>query len=348
MKRLIPLLLLAMLAGCRKDKDGAYSEPFPIKPGHGFFTLCQGEPSSVGFVRYADGKVFSDIYLEQNGKYLDGKLVGGAAYKDHAYLIMKDSNLIEMVSLLDFKSIKQITLPYAPNKLLILPSGRAYVSTSSNTIYQLDISDLTVLDSVVAHSYVIDMTLNEGNIVLTRGANLSAFDTLTHKFTWHLNLPFYYQITQLVADIENRLWCFTPPVIGNMNSLLRIRPTPPPWEMEKIFYTPGTSSGTFFSRPFDINPGIAINPAGNTVYIRDRDILRSGINDTAAPDEPFIVKGDNGWISIMGIRPQNGEIYTVLRPDSPLQSETVTRYSPEGTALEEYETCANVVGFIFY
>jgi hypothetical protein len=342
MKRLIPLLLLAMLAGCKKDKNSHPSNPFPIQPGEGVFPLVQANPSRAEYIRLADGKVFPNIYRNLNGKEMGDFLTDGVIFNDRIYLVLKDSDRIEVVSIKDFKPLGTIGPIHQPNNILVLPSGKAYISLQSKHLYRVDLPNLAVIDSIElegsAASY--EMALLEGTLYVGSSAKIYLVDTTTNTNIGSFSIPVSGRISCMVVDAEGKLWTYSP-IAGR---LLRLNISPAACEIEKNF---AVQNGSFWSHP---RPLLQIDTSGQTLYFQNKDLFRMSIHDTSFPSVPIVQIPFGGqYLNGFGINPHNNRLFTstILRNSRPYKSQIVHR-DEFGVEIEQFILVNGVASFLFY
>ncbi|MCR4591559.1 MAG: hypothetical protein K5672_00190 [Bacteroidaceae bacterium] len=89
----------------------------------------------------------------------------------------------------------------------------------------------------------------------------------------------------------------------------------------------------------EANVQLAINGAGEVLYILDNDVYRMNISDETFPTEPFIkapvTNGKRNFLYGLGVNPQNDEVYVADAIDY-CQSGMVYRYSASGELLDQF------------
>jgi YVTN family beta-propeller protein len=146
---LIFLAGLILFSGCN-DKNNLPSPPgtwdnsvFIVNEG----PFQNGSGSIIAFNRES-GEVTSNIFETVNGRPLGNIVQSMTIYKDKAFIVVNNSGKIEVVDLVDFKSVATIENLVLPRYFIVYNDQKAYVSCWDSTIKVINLSDYSILKSI--------------------------------------------------------------------------------------------------------------------------------------------------------------------------------------------------------
>lgn len=149
MKRffLAPLSILFLMISCNeKDLPAPYGQF-----SNAVFVINEGPyPAGSGTITVYDretGTVTQDIFETVNGRPLGNVVQSMAIYQDEAWIMVNNSNKIEVVNLSDFKSVKTIDSIGSP-RYAVFKNEKAYVSSWENKVYIIDVNNFQVLGEI--------------------------------------------------------------------------------------------------------------------------------------------------------------------------------------------------------
>ncbi len=151
MFRLMIVLLIALfLISCEKDPTGN-SKNVKVQ-SVGAFIINEGnfgKPNgSLSFYSYQNDSVQNDIFKSKNKRNLGDTPNSMTIYDSLGFIVVNNSNTIEVISLKTWKSKKSIVLDGAPSPRYLVPvgNGKAYISNlyaNNVAIFDLKTLDLT-------------------------------------------------------------------------------------------------------------------------------------------------------------------------------------------------------------
>jgi YVTN family beta-propeller protein len=358
---LLSLALTGFLAGCsNKDDTPAPSPapapaPTPTTPaptpgptGQYAFVINEGNfTSGTGSVSRFDKNskaLIPDIFASANRNAVLGSVVQSMTVVDTlGYVVVNNSNKIEVVSLPSFKSkatINKLNQPRYLTRSVANPS-KAYVTEwlggpfpAAYTEGRVSVLDLTT-NKVTG---TIAVGINPGKAVLLNGSlyvpnSGSAFLTVINEAsgaTSQISLP--TPASEVVADKNGALWilCSTDYV------------TQP---AKLVKYNPATGTQQFFSFPaVGSGGGLRISPDGQQLYYSyNAAEYRLNITDTALPAAPLINRDFYGF----DIDPTTGQLYGTDALDY-AKPGLLVRYQPNGTLIDETTVKVSPNGVVFY
>ncbi|MBK8491930.1 MAG: hypothetical protein IPL49_13830 [Saprospirales bacterium] len=345
MKKLLPILFLSLLWWNCADDGPTLPEnsPVPIEQGTGVYILNEGGfnagNASIDYFRYADNRLFSGLFAQQNGLPLGDVLQSMTIWKDQAFIVVNNSQKILGVHPDDFIRTATIAPFTSPRYLLPLPSGKAYVTDLfSNFIYRVDLNTQQKLeDSIQVTGWTEEMVRIGGEVFVASrfSNNLYIIDTLTNGVD---QMSVDFDPTSLVVDKNGKLWTLC---TGDESSSLPggiLCIDPQTRQIEHRFEFPDYHTG--------VAAKIRINSAGDVLFFLKEAIYRMEIDAVALPTTPLIAANGRNLYSLE-IQPSGSEIFTSDAGDF-MQRGTVYRYTPDGSEIQFFKAGVNPNGFVFY
>jgi YVTN family beta-propeller protein len=148
----ISILLLMLWSGCVKDPTSIRKDTLPTTFLQGAFIVNEGSFSAanatLSFFNPDSGIVYNNVFSTANGEDLGSVGNSITIFNTLAFIVVNNSDKIEVISVNTFKRIAQITLPpgSSPRNLAILDTAKAYVSnlyTGSCSIIDLQSYQVT-------------------------------------------------------------------------------------------------------------------------------------------------------------------------------------------------------------
>lgn len=200
--RLISCFLLFMvLFSCKKDKPnpGLVSE---LK--NGMLVLCEGlfqqNNSTLSWINTLTDEVDTDFFTTQNDRMLgdtgnDMKLYGGKIY-----IVVNNSNTIEVLSKFTGKSIKQISMVNGvvgkqPRSIAFYGSN-AYVTCYDGFVDVLDTASLTITQRIQVGANPEGLAISNGKLFVSNSGGLNSIVDSTVSV---IDLATYSEITKITV-----------------------------------------------------------------------------------------------------------------------------------------------------
>ncbi|HET9503561.1 MAG TPA: DUF5074 domain-containing protein [Hymenobacter sp.] len=347
-----PLLLsaaaLSFLASCSDDNNTA---PAPSGgSGQYAFVINEGNfTNGTGSVSRFDKStkaVTTDAFgSANNGAVLGSVVQSMGVVGTTGYVVVNNSNKIEVVSLPDFKSKATISglnqpryfLPSTANALkgyvtewLGGPYPAPYTAGRVSTI---DLATNKVISSVGVGTNPERLVATAGNIYVANSGSafLTVINDASGAVTNTIALP--SPASSLVVDKNGAIWvlCSTD-YVSTPASLVRFNPATPTVLTRLPLPTVGSGGG------------LRIGPDGQQLYYGyGKGEYRMNITDTALPTTPLIRRSFYGF----DIDPTTGQLYgtDALNYASPGR---LIRYQPDGTKLDSATVQVSPNGVVFY
>ncbi len=176
-------LSILFFSACKKDKK----ETIITTDNKGAIILNEGgfgkSNASIGVYKKGDNS-YQELFQSANGRPLGDVLQSATIIDDKLYIVVNNSNKIEVVNLSDFKSVTTITINQ-PRNIIKIGNGKAYVTQLNNIMSVLDLTSNTVIDSVnLKHSSDNIFLMNNVVYVTQAFANkIFTINATTHTVT---------------------------------------------------------------------------------------------------------------------------------------------------------------------
>ncbi len=244
---------------------------------------------------------------------------------DKGYIVVNNSNKIEVVKMNDFKSVTTITGFNSPRYMLKINNSKAYVTDLySNSVQIVNLNSNTIsgniavqgwTEQLVLHNdtaYVCDMTNN----------NILIINTLTDVLVDSIKVGI--SPNSLVLDKNNQLWVLCSGGFNKENArLIQINPS-----NRDIIQT-------FTFSNINHSPGsLIINGSKDNLYFINNSIYQMSITGNSLPSTPIVTNSGNLFYGL-GIDPTNNDIYVADAIDY-VQNGVVFRYSASGSLIHQF------------
>ncbi len=345
-------LIIFLLSSCMNDETwvARHKPDIPVtevSEGHPVIILNEGNfmygNSSISYYDAATGKLWNDVFYNQNGSPL-GDVAYSAEYQDGLlYVVVNNSgkimilNLGRYPSLRAFEFISKITGLTSPRYLFFLSEKKAYVTdlyAKSISILDPSVPEVTGQISVDDHSgefyrHPTEQLVPWHDLVFT---NCYSYDNKIlvidpARDVLIDSIEVLKQPSSMVLDKNDKLWVICDggyenseygdeqPGLVRIDALTRT--------VEKVFLL----DKDYWPSELQITSG------GDTLYFINGDIWRMSVDATVLPAAPFIAATDHRLFYSLGVDPGNSEVYVGDAIDN-VQQGVVYRYSPTGMPLD--------------
>lgn len=194
-------IFLLFLFSCKKDKP----EPVSIvELKNGMLVLCEGlfqqNNASLSWVNTLTDEVNTDFFTSQNNRMLgdtgnDMKLYGGKIY-----IIVNNSNTIEVLSKSNGKSIKQISMVNGvvgkqPRSIAFYGSN-AFITCYDGFVDVLDTASLTITHRIQVGANPEGLAISNGKLFV---ANSGGLNSIVDSTVSVIDLATYSEITKITV-----------------------------------------------------------------------------------------------------------------------------------------------------
>ncbi|SES85500.1 DUF5074 domain-containing protein [Hymenobacter actinosclerus] len=338
------------LLACDPDNDPTPdSQPIVTNSvyivNEGNFTRSNAEISL--FSKASSSVTNKSLFSSANGRSL-GDIAQSMAVRDSlGYIVVNNSNKLEVVSLARFKSKATIENLKLPRYFVAASSEKGYVtetvsySTASGQVSVIDLKTNKVTRSIAVGKQPEKLAVVGSRLYVTNNGDntVTVINTTTDVVEGTITVgdgP-----NSVVADRNGRVWVLSSgKIVYTTTGSTRVSKG----SLSQI--VPGQLTATTREMPSDqSSPGrLTINGSLDQLYYTYLGgVYTLNINEATLPTKPLIKRGS---FYGLGVDPQDGTIYGGLA--SFTASDKVIRFKSTGAAIDSFTVLAGPNGFVFY
>jgi len=313
----ILLMIVASVTSCHKSpiRETTVDPVDPTPPTsfkNGTFVVNEGNfnwgNATITFFNDSSQAVSQDVFNKVNGRLLGDVAQSMQISGNRGYIIVNNSNTVEVVSMKDFSSLKTITGFHSPRYISFIDSSKAYVTNLLHDISVIDLNNLTVKKSIPTRSWTEGMIKYKNLVFVSsigvysdpsskRDAQVLVIDTKTDEIVDSIKTG--VEPIGIVMDKKDKIWVLCSGGYDNFAAPTLMRINPDLLSVEKIFSFTGTQ---------ETPSRLCINNGGDTLYFLKNGVYQMSVNATAIPAQPFIAASGRVFYGL-GIDPGNGNIF---------------------------------------
>ena len=337
------ILLSLFISSCKKD-DPEEITPADIALLKGSTVLVINEGNytnsnaSVTYYNSSNSAITQDIFKLVNSRPLGDVVQSVSIINDKFYLVVNNSQKIEIVNAADFKSTASIKNLTSPRYILPIDISKAYVSDIySNCIWVVNLVDNSITKQIKCKGSTEEMLLNNDQIYITNTRKEYVYVANKNTDIISDSIHVGYGSNSIRIDKNNFLWVMCAGSADN--------------SVNAGIYKINTQSNaveTTFTLPVSLNiwDRIDMNKNGDTIYYMCNGLYKMAVDATSLPSNPFISQSNKLFHGV-GIDPANGIIYVADAVDY-VQKGMVYRYRADGTLIDSFSAGIIPSDFCFY
>lgn len=287
---------------------------------------------------YGNTGVVTDKVFQSNN---NGRPLGDVAHSmiqhnDKLYIVVNNSNKIEVVGIQDFKSVGSIQGLNSPRYILPVGGNKAYVSDLyEDKINVIDLESLALLKQIETKGWTEEMVLvqNEAFVCQVDSNQVWVIDVNTDSVLTKINTGISPQ--SIVKDINDNVWVSCSGGFGlGFPTLIQINSNSKQ-EIKRL-------------EILDLNRSMGslkTNRNGDELYYLSQDIYKLSINDTVLPINSFI-SSNNRTFYDFGMEPDFDQFYVADAIDYQ-QSGIIYQYNSLGQEIGNFRV-GLIPGFIHF
>ncbi len=307
---------------------------------NGIFVVNEGNynwgNASVTFLDNANNATVQDIFTKANSRSLGDVAESMTISGELGYLLVNNSNRIEVVSLKDFKSVHTISGLHSPRYLQIIDSNKAYATNLQNNISIIDLKTNSVSGTINTTSWTENLIPYDKYMLVTsigkfndptalRKAQILVIDTHTDAIVDSIQSG--KEPIGIVIDKKQKVWVLCSGGYDNFEAPSLLRINPELRIIEKVFTFPD---------PKDVPSKLCINPGGDTIYYLKGGVYQMPVGSAALPSQALISANGRHFYGL-NIHPATGRIYVSDAKDY-VQNGSAYQYTVLGDLVKEYTT----------
>lgn len=340
MKLFLIGILFCLLFACRKDKPKDLLQPNISIVANGVYITNEGNfmfgNAKVSYYNPTQTMATEDLFQPANNRPLGDVCQSMCLFNGKAYLVINNSNKIEVVNSQTFVSSAVITGFTSPRYFLPVSNNKGYVTDlTSNNIAVVDLSSNTIIKKIPCNGWTEELVLSYGKAFVTNQRRDKVYVINTSTDMLIDSIAVGYASNSIKEDKNGKLWVLCGGnKTNNINaSLHRINPIT---NLVEQTFT--------FSNSTDSPWRLDINGTNDTLYFLNKGVYRIAINSASLPTIPFISQVNNNFYGL-GIDPTSGIIYVADAVDY-VQRGVIYRYNSNGTLINTF--LAGIIPSDFY
>ncbi len=336
-KILVLILLFIIAFSCNKNNDfGERStDASNYIPGKGVFIISEGNYTwgngIISFYDFNTHKIANDIFYAVNKRPLGDVPVSMQQINGLIYVVVNNSGKIEVISPIDFSSVKTITGMTSPRFIQQINNKKAYISDLQQPVINIINIETNTITGHINTTKATDRMLMYNNLVFVcnwsqyyvhqNNNTVQVINTNTDKVTDSIIVG--KEPNSMVMDKNNKLWVLCSGGYNNeeIPSLVCINPN-----------TLSVERTIMFASKYLSPVSLGINATKDTLYYVNNDIYKMSINETTLPATPFIKKSSRLFYTL-AVSPLNGELFISDAIDY-TQNGFVFRFDANGNVLD--------------
>ncbi len=357
MKKNISLILVAILliSSCKKDNETTSKLSNPVTyNSKGIFVINEGAygqgNGSISYFRTDSNYIDQSIYKNVNSLDLGDVVQSMSIYNNNGYIVVNNSQKVEVVNMFDFKRKTTIIGLASPRYFLGINSGKGYISDwTDNNIKIIDLSTNQITGTIPCGAGPDQMLLLNNKVYVCNvggfgnDSTLTVIDATTNSV---LNtLPVGLNPNSIQIDANGKIWVLSGGSLGPDytagtsddigGKLLQIDPSN------------GNVLKQFLFLQGDHPVKMAMNSSKNNIYFLGGNstytgtVFRMNILETSLPSVALINREFYG----IGIDPSNENIYCGIGNFS--LNSYILHFNSNGTILDSAKVGLGPNGFVF-
>ena len=328
------------LSSCQDDDSGntvttpkgAY-ESGVLVVNEGNFQKGNGE---ISFINKQNKTVVDAVFLTENNRPLGDVVQSVTVNNDKAYVVVNNSNKIEIADANTFKSLGVINNLQLP-RYMVVANNKGYVTewvsfSGNGRVAVIDLATNAVTKTIAVGVLPEKLvTLNNKIYVVNSGENTVSVINPTSDAV-EATVTVAASPNSLMIDANKKLWVLCGGAQNTPGSLVRVNPATNTIEATLAF-TSSTSSPT----------DLVANGAGNKMYYQyGGKVYQQDITATTLTATPFINRSFYG----IGVDPADNLIYGGDAGGFSAAGKVV-RFNPSGAALDSFTVSIGPSEFVF-
>ncbi len=295
----------------------------------GFFVSNEGNfgwgYGSISYVNTETGVVENELFRQKNKKILGNVVQSMTRFDDKIFIVVNNSQKIEVVNADDFSSVGRIDGLTSPRYFLPISTEKAYVSDLySGKIWIVNPVTFKIEGEIESGGWTERLIQVENKVFVchTGGNELIVIEIEKDQIQKRMALqaPPYH----ILRDKNNVLWVLCGSGTDKRNRLYKIDPVEQ--KIIKEFQLPATFEGAH---------GLDISPEGDKLYVLGTHVFTMAVDAKEFPEASFINAHKNNLFYSLGVDPAQGDIFVGDALDY-LQNGWVFQYTSAGVKVDSF------------
>lgn len=340
---LLSIIMMVAFASCERQPEITPVYPPLVTTKGGLFILNEGNfqfgNASLDYYDFESQKISENAFESKNNRPLGDVLQSMCRYGNTGYLIVNNSQKIEVIDVNDLSSKATITGFKSPRYMVVANPQKAYVSEYYNGgIKVVDISTNTISSTIPLTGNLDEMLMLGTSLYITNanGRFMYVVSTNTDQVTDSIDVGYGSNSLRLTSD--NKLWVLCsgrkdPYLNGSLTKINRDVDT-----VEKRFP---------LMRQSEHGPmKLRMNTQGTSLYWINRDVFKHGIFQENVSATPWVSSVNNNFWGI-NYDSLTDEVYVSDAVDF-VQKSFINRYDENGGLKGTFKSGIITGDFYFY
>ncbi len=331
LKNLIKLfIVIALFSGCKRDRIPVPDIKHAVIPPQKVFVLCEGNfgwgNGAVSMVSLKDETVIEDNFKYVNNRNLGDVVQSITLINNNYFIVVNNSNKIEVVDTSTFKSVKIISGFQSPRYVLPLNENIGLVSELyANKLYKIDLKNLSILQEIEFRGWSEKMIKVDDKIFVSNiySSKLYVLNENSLSITDSIEAGTF--VNSLIVDKNKKLWILSrgSNLESRQGKLYRYNPQNLNKELELTF--------SLAAEP----KSLCTNLAKDSLWFIHKNVYSMSINALTLPTEPVVYSLQNQLFNGLGIEPNNSNIWISDAKDYQRKGQ-VFKYNSKAVLLKTY------------
>jgi hypothetical protein len=352
---LIVSTILFSLLSCKKEESPNPEPVNPTQPNNAIYVINEGsfgsQSGTISLIDRSTGKITSDIFGQVNQRPLGDVVQSMHIYGDKGYVVVNNSNKIEVVNLSDFKSVATITGLQSPRYMVVINDTLAMATQWSfpGSVAVISLKSYQVIKNIQTGEGP-EQIIKSGNRIFVCNSGGFGGDNKITVLDFNGNILSQLNTgdspASMAVDSNNKLWVLC---AGK-----KTYSSQPPYNLDTANCTPGKlqsfvlnnlqkESDFTFDDKTQIPSSLTINKSGNTLfYIYKNGVHPMATGSQSLPSIPLIGKAFYG----INIDPVNDDIWCA-DPGNFQSAGNAYRYDNTGKLTGTFKTGIGTARFTF-
>lgn len=335
MRKIIVIYVFAFsFFACKKKEVGPQrvdGAPYYQQEGSKVIVGCEGNfgwGNASMSVYNTETKVNANqVFNTQNHLPLGDVFQSATLFNGDLFIVVNNSNKIEVVDTTNFMSKGTITGLTSPRYFMGISHSKAYVSDLyANAITIVNPSTFQITGTIPVSDWTEQMILlNQTAYVTQKGTNqVLLIDVVTDAVVDSITVG--REPNSLVLDAFDNLWVLCSGGVNEVTpSLVQINTT-----------TNTVMKNLLFNSPSESPNNLQIDTSKTQLLYLNDNLYQQSLTATAIDDNPILNAGNTVFYGL-GVNPYNNEIYLSDAIDY-VQAGKVYRYSPTMSLIDDFTT----------
>ncbi|MFN5793379.1 MAG: YncE family protein, partial [Bacteroidota bacterium] len=212
LKNLIKLfIVIAIFSGCKRDRIPVPDIKHAVIPPQKVFVVCEGNfgwgNGAVSMVSLKDETVIEDNFKYVNNRNLGDVVQSITLVNNNYFIVVNNSNKIEVVDTSSFKSVRIISGFQSPRYVLPLNENIGLVSELyANKLYKIDLKNFSILQEIEFRGWSEKMIKVDDKIFVSNiySSKLYVLNENSLSITDSIEAGTF--VNSLIVDKNKKLW----------------------------------------------------------------------------------------------------------------------------------------------